>query len=193
MAALIMNHDSPWATKPLGERDIRVADIEVQDGADAPIRLALKVISLDSALLVQAFVPSHDSKLSYQALSYAWGSREETEEVICDGHAVAVTVNLYAALKRLREKIGQYGVDPTFWADQICIDQDSTDEKSQQVAMMGEIFEKGRRVIVWLGEASEAEGRRLEESLAQRDSLAERREVLLKLSKLEWFGRRWVL
>lgn len=37
------------------------------------------------------------------------------------------------------------------WVDQLCIDQDSSAEKSQQVAFMGEIYSTARRTILWLG------------------------------------------
>jgi hypothetical protein len=36
--------------------------------------------------------------------------------------------------------------------DSVCIDQQNVEEKSSQVALMGEIFAKATRVVVWLGE-----------------------------------------
>lgn len=37
--------------------------------------------------------------------------------------------------------------------DSICINQADDGEKAQQVPMMGDIYQKARRVVVWLGEA----------------------------------------
>jgi hypothetical protein len=41
------------------------------------------------------------------------------------------------------------------WIDQICIDQGSIAEKSQQVQRMSKTFKEARQVIAWLGKASE--------------------------------------
>ena len=38
------------------------------------------------------------------------------------------------------------------WIDAICINQSNNEEKSQQVAMMGEIYSGAAEVLVWLGE-----------------------------------------
>ena len=40
------------------------------------------------------------------------------------------------------------------WIDQICIDQGSTAEKGDQVAIMGEIYRGASEVLIWLGPAS---------------------------------------
>jgi hypothetical protein len=41
------------------------------------------------------------------------------------------------------------------WIDSICIDQTSTDERNQQVALMGEIYGRAMGVNIWLGESDE--------------------------------------
>ncbi|KAF9871838.1 heterokaryon incompatibility protein [Colletotrichum karsti] len=38
-----------------------------------------------------------------------------------------------------------------FWIDAICIDQTNHDERSNQVRLMGEIYQSAHRVIAWLG------------------------------------------
>jgi hypothetical protein len=49
------------------------------------------------------------------------------------------------------------------WVDAICIDQkkdkDSTWERNQQVKLMGEIYVKAVRVLVWLGPAEPSTAR----------------------------------
>ncbi|KAK8235129.1 heterokaryon incompatibility protein-domain-containing protein [Phyllosticta capitalensis] len=46
------------------------------------------------------------------------------------------------------------------WTDRICLNQDDSDEISQQVPKMGEIFHDAHQVIIWLGMSKE-EGERV--------------------------------
>jgi hypothetical protein len=59
--------------------------------------------------------------------------------------------NLFLALKQLRrqEKVR------ILWIDAICINQDDLEERSKEVARMGDIYRNARRVVVWIGEESE--------------------------------------
>jgi len=38
----------------------------------------------------------------------------------------------------------------SLWMDAVYIDQESTEEKNVQVAMMGTIYARARRVVIWL-------------------------------------------
>jgi len=40
------------------------------------------------------------------------------------------------------------------WIDSICVNQNDIQEKIYQVRLMGEIFPKAERVLIWLGEIS---------------------------------------
>lgn len=40
------------------------------------------------------------------------------------------------------------------WIDAICIDQSRVEERNHQVAMMGKIYSRARRVLVWLGQST---------------------------------------
>lgn len=65
----------------------------------------------------------------YSALSYVWGSFQNSRRISLNGKAgFVVTRNLYAALRRLR----QHGVF-SIWVDAICINQANNAEKSAQV------------------------------------------------------------
>ncbi|KAN0112562.1 HET domain containing protein [Hyaloscypha variabilis] len=108
----------------------------------------------------------------YQALSYVWGS-EETPfyAVVTDGKGekrgqIPLTKNLNDALRDLWN--AEELTSKVFWIDQICIDQEG-EEKSQQVASMGQIYSNAKRVITYLGpvedEDLEQEGRQLLERL----------------------------
>src|SRR5512142_2740001 len=52
--------------------------------------------------LFQALVQERDNAVSYEALSYTWGSKETTDEIIVDGKHLNITHNLYVALQHLR-------------------------------------------------------------------------------------------
>lgn len=86
------------------------------------------------------------SRVSYEAISYAWGGDITPCSMILDGKRMPLTQSLYDALVRLRrQKEGRI-----LWADGVCINQADSKEKSAQVGLMPEIF-KQARVLVYLG------------------------------------------
>lgn len=127
----------------VGEREIRVVTIEPGEESMTP-RLSLQYTCLSSA-----------ERLHFNAFSYCWGEATTTTLVPLTSHVdgvqvsshVAVNDNLLAALKRLRCQDGTCLV----WIDLICIRQSDIAERSQQVAMMGDIFSYADHVFVWLG------------------------------------------
>jgi hypothetical protein len=61
---------------------------------------------------------------------------------------------LFEALQRILS--GRLPIGETyFWIDPLCINQDDYQERSQQVQIMGDIFQEASIVIAWLGSASE--------------------------------------
>jgi hypothetical protein len=103
---------------------------------------------------------------NFYALSYTWGNPlpplapetdtyNETvkctltsEDVECN---FDVTKNLFDALCSL----ARTGINGLLWIDAICINQEDTDERQEQVAMMGRIYASAQEVIVWLGPTSD--------------------------------------
>ncbi|KAI0551613.1 heterokaryon incompatibility protein-domain-containing protein [Xylaria curta] len=83
----------------------------------------------------------------YTAISYMWGSPEDTKTIIINGIPVTVGQNLAAALKCLRSSL----VDKV-WIDAVCINQDDADERNAQVTRIRDIFSQSLAVTVWLGE-----------------------------------------
>ncbi|KAI1405885.1 heterokaryon incompatibility protein-domain-containing protein [Hypoxylon fuscum] len=136
-----------------GKSYIRVAEIHPGDFEEV-VYITLRREKFDSA-----------HKPRYEALSYVWGSPEEHPARIIvedkqDGPlsgssfapgSLPVRTNLLCALRHLRSKDGQRDV----WIDAICIDQGDDIAKGPQVAMMGDIYAKAARVIVWLGPAAD--------------------------------------
>lgn len=95
---------------------------------------------------------------SYEALSYTWGQPIFSEILHTHNGILRITENLTLALRglRLKDRV-RY-----LWVDAVCINQDDTREKGQQVAMMGLIYKKARQVICWLGQVDESVGDSIE-------------------------------
>jgi hypothetical protein len=92
----------------------------------------------------------------YQALSYVWGSEETPfKAVIIDANKqelgyVPLTENLQSALCDLRDALEIK--NKVFRIDEICINREG-DEKSNQVAMMGDIYQNESRAISYVSPA----------------------------------------
>ena len=84
---------------------------------------------------------------SYEALSYFWGDPTFNKKIICNGKELSITTSLEGALRRFRGSATR-----TIWADAICINQQDTDEKNQQVRLMRQIYQYAQRVVIWLGD-----------------------------------------
>ncbi|KAJ9621299.1 hypothetical protein H2203_007351 [Taxawa tesnikishii (nom. ined.)] len=108
-----------------------------------------------STLVCELSVVLVDDDPAYEALSYTWATEDGdyslSSQIYCNGCQLNVTRNCYAALRRLRLSSEKR----TLWVDAICIDQTSDREKAQQVKLMGDIYRKSPRALVWLGESIE--------------------------------------
>ena len=104
-----------------------------------------------------------DEAPEYRTLSYAWGcpTWDELEDDIwtrsdfswildtdSGRRKLSIRRNLFDALKQISTHSKS---DSWIWIDAICIDQDNLDERSKQVQIMGKIFSKCKRVLIWLG------------------------------------------
>jgi Heterokaryon incompatibility protein (HET) len=87
----------------------------------------------------------------FDSVSYVWGDPKVTAEIKVGGISTQITVNLCAALKRLREKADVQWI----WADALCINQNDSAEKNHQVLLMRQIYRRAGRVFSWLGEGDE--------------------------------------
>jgi hypothetical protein len=143
-----------YETLPLNSTIEQIRTATIQPGfGNKPVTLTLK-----RSILLQPGI-----KANYTALSYMWGYKtrsflplklwdESKPEIWCEGpsHKVShiVTPNLYAALRQLR-----HSTNPkTFWIDAICINQMDDQEKTDQVKLMGKIYTRAEKTLVWLGQ-----------------------------------------
>ncbi|KAJ5722029.1 HET-domain-containing protein [Penicillium malachiteum] len=113
-----------------------------------------------------------------------------------NGYRLRITPNLHAALRSLRNQF----VERFLWIDAICINQEDTAEKGQQIAYMAEIYSKASRVIIWLGEGQDGSDKALEEACLAAGEMTKSssirpqvKELFLKVLDNPWFERRWVL
>ncbi|KAL7781095.1 heterokaryon incompatibility domain-containing protein [Trichoderma afarasin] len=156
---------------------------------------------------------------SYEAISYVWKedgppnckyeiviNTDDNEERLLE---LTEGGNIFAALRRIR--LPDRG--RRIWADQICINQDDLDERSQQVQFMNRIYKDASHVLVWLGLDSNGEAisafslihnlhqtlqnaggesyARLADGLEQ--EVKNSKNALHSLTSRKWFKRGWIV
>ncbi len=136
-----MNDHSAYTSLRQDSKEIRLVDIQPGE-VEESIRLALRHTHLVNR-----------DRLKYEALSYCWGEAKNPQLLLLtidDMPPVGIHAdsNLVAALKQLRHA----DTPRTLWIDLICINQTDHEERTRQVALMGEIFASADAVCVWLGE-----------------------------------------
>jgi hypothetical protein len=152
----------------------------------------------------------------FDALSYVWGSPEELDPTNVylsnppHEYPTATSVlrrlpilsNLRGALRQLRLP----KEDRFIWVDALCINQLDHAEKSQQVPMMGKIYQSARSVVIWLGDEADDSDLALSfiPQVTDRSQLdrifhipdkrsTDKWYALFKMMNRPWFSRRWVV
>ncbi|RYP41510.1 hypothetical protein DL767_001015 [Monosporascus sp. MG133] len=189
---------SAYRYSPLPEGYIRLLRLIPHRDEHAPVQCQL----FDYPLL-----DSGKGTHLYETLSYVWGSSEKPQSISTDEGYIPVTINLYMALKRLRD----YSLDRIIWVDAVCINQDNIEERNHQVQFMVKIYAKASRVIVWLEEATAPSGQVYGETVTDSDRAFEElriaadgqptkskddettKQAILTLLQRSWFQRIWVL
>lgn len=139
----------PFLYRPLSTpASTRIFELEYATHFDAPLRGKLKEIELD-----------HPSNC-FEALSYVWGHELDAYTLSCNGQSLLISRNCEVALRNLRslhfKNQTRKRVSRPLWVDSICIDQQNTSERNQQVQRMGTIFRSAARVLIWLGESHDS-------------------------------------
>ncbi|RMY70269.1 hypothetical protein D0863_05892 [Hortaea werneckii] len=131
--------DSSALYQPLNSNDSVIRLARLLPGLDdATIELQLECISLSEATV-----------LGYEALTYKWGDMGNRKVIYVDGNYLSVGAKLAAFLVLLRKP----ELTRLLWIDSICINQDDLQEKSQQIAIMDQIYSGADRVLIWRDEA----------------------------------------
>ncbi|PVH78033.1 heterokaryon incompatibility, partial [Cadophora sp. DSE1049] len=90
-------------------------------------------------------------ELDFEALSYVWGTNSSSHEIRLNGNIKLIRNNLWSALNQLRHA----NRPRTLWVDDLCIDQECTEERNHQVREMGQIYGSASTVLIWLGPGGE--------------------------------------
>src|SRR4051794_16947498 len=69
--------------------------------------------------LYKAWLDDDLGGITYEAISYTWGSTEKFAYITVDGSKLDITENLFQALQHVRKE----NIDRILWIDAICIDQ----------------------------------------------------------------------
>ncbi|KAF2027768.1 heterokaryon incompatibility, partial [Setomelanomma holmii] len=81
----------------------------------------------------------------FDALSYVWGSQAKKYPIKLNGRHMYINQNLYSALPFLCLPEGERPGCPV-WIDALCINQDDEREKTEQIAIMHQIYRRADRV-----------------------------------------------
>jgi Heterokaryon incompatibility protein (HET) len=177
--------------------------------------------SFDGEIRCYVFNASLENCPEYEALSYRWGDSKETRTIYVrltrdrevklqqagrlrqifqtreqrkqsEDHnlfvQMQVTVNLEQALRGLRLR----DASRTIWIDALCIDQRSLSERARQVRIMGQIYSKCIRDLLWLGPEDPQIGRAMDliqrfQGRIKQNSQDEIEETTFsKLTEQEW-------
>lgn len=88
-----------------------------------------------------------ESAPEYEAVSYVWGNPHRSHTInLIDGRILPVTASVAWALPYLVHAC-QTGY---LWIDQITIDQSTLAERNHQVKIMGEIYRRSSRCLIWV-------------------------------------------
>lgn len=117
----------------LSDRSIRLFQVQ-RGGKDEPISLRMTQFSAVR-------------QPKYKAVSYTWGSSANPKQILVNGKAFPLHVNLWNLLYHLR----LFGETSFIWADALCINQLNLKERNFHVQLMGKIYQRAESVIVWLG------------------------------------------
>jgi hypothetical protein len=128
-----------WRPLDKARQEIRVLDLRPGTG-DAPLSGQLRHVFLDES-----------KKPHYETISYAWGDTDLVDNISVDGknsNDIRLSASAGSALRCMRLPARTR----TLWIDCICIDQDNSQEKGHQVALMADVFQNSRRTLAHLGD-----------------------------------------
>jgi len=120
---------------PSDRKQIRLLEISPWPARLLPLRLRCSLVHYDL-----------DAAPPFEAISYRWGAVGGLHQVIIDGRALAISKSAHDILHR-RASIWRAR---RLWIDAICVDQSSDNDRTHQVSMMRDIYDRAARTIVHL-------------------------------------------
>ena len=162
-------------------QEIRLLVVDPGEPGD-PIRCDIIVVNLED-------------DPAYEALSYTWateaGDASFSETIYCRTGTLKTTKNCHAAIRRLRKRYAKRRL----WIDAVCINQDYILERNHQVTLMEKIYSRATRVLIYLDSYTyrfEPLFRWLDDP-ADKEPNPEHEDNVLRLLRLRWFRRVWVI
>lgn len=189
-----------------GSTQIRILELLPGSGHDA-LSCHIQTVGLNSA------------NIEYETISYCWGEPILDAELIVEGEGkLPITMNLYNALMQFRHP----KLSRLMWTDIVCVNQLDVEERTVQVQLMRNIYQKGQRVHIWLGDATKESDLAMDTivamhaALGKKDAAGDKRHLhdlhksdrkrygffdeqskemkaLLALYERPWFHRVWVV
>ena len=169
------------------------------------VRLCRFVNGGDGALSCDLETYAASDCPAFDAISYEWSppdvGLEKSRFLYVNGLAFTITRNLHDCLSAIQTKWQQEHVkkncgqidrsEPRYiWADQLCINQKDSVERSTQVAQMDTIFMRAQKVIAWLGRDTNLA--RYLESLETNDSQSPDYGRTEFLTQCSFWTRLWI-
>jgi len=149
-----------------------------------------------------------DKAPQFWAFSYTWGDPEKKDEIILDGHNFDITENLGTALRQflylahlMRKRNAIEYKTRYLWVDAVCINQNDSRERAQQVLRMQHIY-RASLVCVPFNMEFETSLRTFQTTVAFAKAHQEGGKVaitsgmwqdLWELFSQPWFSRVWVI
>ncbi|KAK3326809.1 heterokaryon incompatibility protein-domain-containing protein [Apodospora peruviana] len=141
------SHAGAFQYRPLTELDT-IRTLVLDPGSDGlPLSFTLEHQLFDGKLTHGIETICTNTGIPYIAISYTWDDQPFDHEATCEGHIFKITKNCHDILSQLRHESSTVRI----WIDQICIDQNSDKDKSDNVRQMARIFNGAKAVIVWTG------------------------------------------
>lgn len=181
--------------KTLSERNTSAA-LRIYSNLEPGQMRLLKLHRGTGRLRCSIIVATDCNHLSYEALSYVWGSEHHPKQLQLNNRSYYITQNLDKALRQLRSR----DQDRILWVDALVINQSDLSERENEIEKMSGRFSGATRTIAWIGHADSWLEQFLnslnEMSLEQIRSLrggTQIRILNLLLRDLPYWSRAWIV
>lgn len=123
---------------------------EPLDTSKATIRV-LKLTSFSKKKGIRCILKHIDlADDAYVCLSYTWGEDTPSHTIYINDRCFQVRDCLWTFLQKAQKQ----EIRDWLWIDAICIDQQNTAERNQQVRLMGDVYSRAKHVLVYAGTVS---------------------------------------
>ncbi|KAI3534094.1 HET domain-containing protein [Colletotrichum filicis] len=196
----------PYQYMPLRSPDsIRIVVLDPAADTQSPLQCSLA--QYDKAEQMKNFGTEKD----FEAVSYTWGDAPPSCQLLIDG---AFSFDISPTVDSLLRALRQPSTTRSLWIDAICLNQQDTGEKAQQLPRMGRIYKGAKEVHIWLGDPDDKTAAifsaiRMMQTIPDTKQVKIMAEATLNITKSQigadhilqlkrflsrpWFSRRWII